>query len=110
MAVESTMVPLGTLMPEFVLTDLSGHQVQSTDLAGTPALVMFLCNHCPYVRHAETRLGEMLHEFADLPAVGICSNDAVAYPDDAPERHALAHEPVPEPHRPSMGCSIKWRA
>jgi len=70
MAVGSTMVPLGTLMPEFVLTDVSGHQVESTDLAGTPALVMFLCNHCPYVRHAETRLGEMLHEFADLSGGG----------------------------------------
>jgi peroxiredoxin len=180
MAVESTMVPLGTSMPEFVLADVNGHQVESMDLAGTPALVMFLCNHCPYVRHVETRLAEVLHEFADLPAVGICPNDAVAYPDDAPERlaeqarragwrfpylvdttqevgrsfgaactpdfflydahgrlayrgafdastpgnrvpvtgdlltaairHALAHEPVPEPHRPSIGCSIKWRA
>ena len=82
------MVPLGTSMPEFVLTDVNGHQVEGTNLAGTPALVMFLCNHCPYVRHVETRLGEVLHEFADLPAVGICSNDAVAYPDDAPERLA----------------------
>jgi peroxiredoxin len=179
MAVQSTMVPLGTSMPEFALTDVHGHEVESTDLAGTPALVMFLCNHCPYVRHVETRLGEVLHEFADLPAVGICSNDAVGYPDDAPEwlaeqalradwrfpylvdttqdvgrsfgaactpdfflydahcrlayrgafdgstpgnsvpvtgdlltaaiRHVLAQEPVPEPHRPSMGCSIKWR-
>ena len=174
------MVPPGTSMPEFVLADVNGRQVESTDLAGTPALVMFLCNHCPYVRHVETRLGEVLHEFADLPAVGICSNDAVGYPDDAPERlaeqarradwrfpylvdttqevgrlfgaactpdfflydangrlayrgafdvstpgnrvpvtgdlltaairHVLALEPVPEPHRPSMGCSIKWRA
>jgi hypothetical protein len=125
------------------------------------------------------RLGEVLHEFADLAAVGICSNDAAGYPDDAPERlseqarragwrfsylvdtsqevgrafeaactpdfflydadgrlacrgafdastpgngipvtgdllsaairHVLAKESVPEPHRPSMGCSIKWR-
>lgn len=180
MAVESTMVPLGTPMPEFVLSDLNGDLVGSAALTGEPALVMFLCNHCPYVRHIEARLGEVLHEFASLSAVGICSNDAVGYPDDAPERLAgqarradwrfpylvdtsqevarsfraactpdfflydadgrlayrgafdastpgnripvtgdllsaairrvLAHEPVPEPHQPSMGCSIKWRA
>ena len=82
------MVPLGTSMPDFVLADLNGHQVESADLVGAPVLVMFLCNHCPYVRHIETRLGEVLHEFADLPAVGICSNDAVGYRDDAPDRLA----------------------
>jgi cytochrome oxidase Cu insertion factor (SCO1/SenC/PrrC family) len=47
MAVESTMVPLGTSLPEFVLSDVNGDQVESTELTGRPALVMFLCNHCP---------------------------------------------------------------
>jgi cytochrome oxidase Cu insertion factor (SCO1/SenC/PrrC family) len=47
MAVESTMVPLGTSLPEFVLSDVNGDQVESTELTGRPALVLFLCNHCP---------------------------------------------------------------
>jgi peroxiredoxin len=82
------MVPLGTSMPLFVLSAVNGDLVESAALTGEPALVMFLCNHCPYVRHIEARLGEVLHEFANLLAVGICSNDAVGYPDDALERLA----------------------
>lgn len=179
-AVTSAMVPLGTPAPDFALPDLTGVTVHRDDLAAAPALlVAFLCNHCPYVRHIEAKLGEVLAARPDLECVGICTNDADAYPDDRPERLAeqrqragwtfrylldtdqsvgrafnaactpdfflydgdrklayrgafdgstpgngvavtgslladaidlvLSGQPVPEPHRPAMGCSIKWR-
>lgn len=174
------MVPLGTPAPDFALEDVTGTTVRLGELADASALlVAFLCNHCPYVRHIETALGEVLAGYPSLAVVGICTNDADAYPDDRPDRlaeqarragwrfpylidadqrvgraynaactpdfflydaqrrlayrgafdestpgngkpvtgtdlraaieHVLAKEPVPEPHRPSMGCSIKWR-
>lgn len=175
------MVPLGTPAVDFALPDVSGHTVRLDDFAAAPAvLVAFLCNHCPYVRHIETEFGRLLAQHPSLAVVGICTNDADAYPEDRPERladqarraswnfpylvdgdqtvglaysaactpdfflydverklayrgafdestpgngrpvtgallgaailHVLAGEPVPEPHRPSMGCSIKWRS
>ena len=180
MAVASTMVPLGTSLPDFALPDLDGAVVSSGDLAGRPLLVAFLCNHCPYVRHVETGLAALLARHPDLAVVGICCNDAAAYPDDdvpglrdqvrragwtfpylvdtsqdvgrafnaacTPDyflydatgrlayrgamdastpgngipvtgdlleeaiRLVPAGRLVPEPHRPSMGCSIKWRS
>lgn len=182
MAVTSSMVPLGTPAPPFTLPSVDGRKVSLEDLAGTPALlVAFLCNHCPYVRHVESRLGTTLSAYtgSGLAVAGICTNDAESYPDDRPDRLAeqaeragwtfpylvdatqevgraygavctpdfflydadrtlayrgafdgstpgnevpvtgdlvrdaiervLAGEPVPEPHKPSMGCSIKWR-
>ena len=172
------MVPLGSVAPDFALPDLTGGTVRRADLSG-PFLVAFLCNHCPYVQHVEDALGRVLAEREGLTVVGVCTNDAQAYPDDAPEHLAeqaaragwtfpylvdtdqqvgrayqavctpdfflydaagrlayrgafddstpgngrpvtgalladaidrvLRGEPVPEPHRPSMGCSIKWR-
>lgn len=181
MAVDSLMVPLGTTAPDFDLPTVQGDRIALADIDTTVLVVMFLCNHCPYVRHVERGLGELTAEFTgrDVTFVGICSNDAEGYPDDAPgplaeqarragwdfpyavdedqtvgrryqaactpdffvygpERtlayrgamddstpgndrpvtgqllrraieHVLAGEDVPEPHTPSMGCSIKWR-
>ena len=174
------MVPLGALAPGFTLPDTSGTMTGLDDFAAAPALlVAFLCNHCPYVRHIETALSALLSRYPDLAVVGICTNDADAYPDDRPHELArqarragwdfpylvdagqkagrayraactpdfflydsarrlayrgafdhstpgngkpvtgellraaiddvLAGRSVPEPHRPSMGCSIKWR-
>ena len=174
------MVPIGTPAPDFALSDLTGATVRRDDLSAAPALlVAFLCNHCPYVRHVETALGKLLSGYPDLAVVGVCTNDAEAYPEDAPPHLAaqveragwtfpylididqsvgrayqaactpdfflydrqgrlayrgamddstpgngrpvtaedlrvaietvLAGRAVPEPHRPSMGCSIKWR-
>jgi peroxiredoxin len=175
------MVPLGTPAPDFALDDVNGRTVRLDDFAAVPALlVAFLCNHCPYVRHVEIQLGRVLARYPNVAVVGICTNDADAYPEDRPERLAdqarraswtfpylvdkdqsvgraysaactpdfflydahrqlayrgafdestpgngkpvtgallnqaisqvLAGETVPEPHRPSMGCSIKWRS
>ncbi len=181
MAVDSLMVPLGTPAPDFDLPTAQGGRVALADLDATAVVVMFLCNHCPYVRHVEAGLAALVDEMAehDVAFVGVCSNDAEAYPDDAPRglveqasragwtfpyavdedqsvgrayraactpdffvygpdrtlayrgamddaspgndrpvtgeflraaiEHVLAGEDVPEPHTPSMGCSIKWR-
>lgn len=86
MAVNSFMVPLGSPAPQFALPSLDGQMVQSDGLAaGQPLLVMFLCNHCPYVRHIERELGLLVSEYAgDAGAVAICSNDVDNYPDDGP--------------------------
>ncbi|HKQ62669.1 MAG TPA: thioredoxin family protein [Candidatus Polarisedimenticolaceae bacterium] len=83
----STMLELGTLAPPFALADTRGNTVTLDEFAGSPALlVMFLCAHCPYVKHVETELGRLCAEYArkGVACVGICSNDADAYPDDAP--------------------------
>lgn len=179
MAVSSEMVPLGTPMPPFALPDLAGTTIRSADLAGAPVLVAFVCNHCPYVKHVEDVLGAVAARHPEVSVVAVCTNDAAAYPDDAPEHLAeqarragwafpylvdeaqevgrafgaactpdfflyaadgtlayrgamdgstpangvpvtgelledamvrvAAGQPVPEPHRPSLGCSIKWR-
>ena len=181
MAASSLMVPLGTPAHDFELPSFDGTTVKLADLDGRALLVMFLCNHCPYVRHVERRLGEVVADYAarDLAAVAINSNDLDAYPEDGPAGMAeqarragfgfpylldegqqvaadyramctpdlfvydadrrLAYrgafddstprngqpvtgallrgaldlvvegQPVPEPHRPSMGCSLKWK-
>jgi thiol-disulfide isomerase/thioredoxin len=80
------MVPLGTPAPPFALPSLDGQLIRSDGfVAGRPLLVMFLCNHCPYVRHIERQLGALVSEYADeVDAVAICSNDIDNYPDDGP--------------------------
>ena len=181
MAVPSFMVPLGTPAADFALPSVAGGEVKLADLTGDALLVVFLSNHCPYVRHIESALAATVAEYADrgLAAVAVCSNDAVAYPDDgkpglseqveragftfpylldesqevarayraactpdfflydrqrrlayrgafdastpgngvpvtgdllrAAIEHMLRGEAVPEPHRPSLGCSLKWK-
>ncbi len=87
MAVNSFMVPLGTPAPPFALPSLDGQTVASADLdLGRPLLVMFLSNHCPYVRHIERELGSLVAEYSerDVAAVAICSNDIETYPADGP--------------------------
>ena len=176
------MVPLGTPLPNQTLSDTDYVKHNLHDLRGKGVLVVvFAANHCPYVRHLESALGNLARDFADTAAnfVAICSNDPGAYPDDdlaglteqktracwdfpylidsnqnvardfgavctpdffvydienqlayrgafdssSPKnglpltgddlREAinlvLADHPVPEPQRPSMGCSIKWQ-
>lgn len=182
MAVESRQIPLGTPAPDFALPSVSGQTVRLADLTGPALLVAFVCNHCPYVKHVESELGQLVETYAKqgLSAVAICSNDADAYPDDQPDvlraqaeragwtfpylvdetqqvgkaygaectpdlfvfdaDRGLAYHgamdastpgnnlpvtgellrgaldlvldgmSVPEPHRPAMGCSIKWKS
>jgi peroxiredoxin len=88
----STMLPLGTKAPSFSLPDTSGKQVTLDDYRGKPALlVMYLCNHCPFVKHIRAGLAQLVKEYQahGIAAVGISSNDVVGYPDDSPEKMAI---------------------
>lgn len=89
-ATESTMLALGTACPDFHLPDPSGKVHARDDFASAPALVvMFLCNHCPYVKHVQAGLVTFARDYADKVAiVAISSNDVAAYPEDAPPRMA----------------------
>lgn len=181
MAEHSVLVPLGTPMPGFALPDLTGAVVAGDRQQAPVLVVVFLCNHCPYVRHIEACLGAWAGEAEPrgVQVIGVASNDVSRYPDDdgpgmleqvtragwhfpyltdtsqevarafhaactpdffvyGPDRRlayrgafdratpgnsepvdgslltdavdrVLRGEPVPEPHRASLGCSIKWR-
>ena len=83
----STMLPLGTTAPDFRLPDTNGKLVSLADFTGQPALlVMFLCNHCPYVKHVRAGLAILGRDYAPrgVGIVGISSNDATNYPEDGP--------------------------
>lgn len=93
----STMVPLGSPMPRFALPDVvQGREVRSEDLQGAAAtLVMFICNHCPYVVHVRDAFKALQEDFGPrgLKIVAINSNDLQNYPQDGPEHmKALAEE------------------
>ncbi len=85
----STMLALGTVMPAFVLPDaISGRALRSSDLEGRRGtLVMFLCNHCPFVKHVLPELKRLSDDYGPkgVGIVAINSNDIAAHPDDAPE-------------------------
>lgn len=84
----STMLELGTPAPDFSLPDVvSGRTISLRQFAGMRGLlVMFLCSHCPFVKHVEQELARIGHDYAvnGLGIVAISSNDATAYPEDAP--------------------------
>ena len=85
---ESTMLELGTTAPDFALTDVvSGKTIARDDLRDKNALlVMFICTHCPFVKHIQTSLGEFGKDYANKPIaiVAICSNDIAESPSDNP--------------------------
>jgi len=85
----STMLPLGTQAPDFSLVNVDGRVVSLADFKGKPALlVIFLCNHCPYVKHVAEVLARFTGEYIDkgVAVVGISSNDVPNYPADSPEQ------------------------
>lgn len=84
----STMQPLGTAAPEFALPNIDGSTVSLADFAGRPLLVMFMCNHCPFVVHLADVLADFTREYAEkgLAIVGISSNDVTTHPDDSPAK------------------------
>lgn len=84
---ESKMLELGTTAPDFALPDVvTGKTVRLDDFRGQNGLlVMFICTHCPYVKHIEKGLAQLGADYAGkLGIVAIGSNDAVSYPDDSP--------------------------
>ena len=85
----STMLPLGTLAPNFRLLDTEKQWVSRDDFRGKRALlVMFICNHCHFVKHVAGELAQLGRDYLPkgVGIVAINANDAVAYPDDAPPR------------------------
>ena len=87
----STMLDLGTPVPAFSLPAAGdGGTVSLSDYSGKPLLVMFICNHCPFVKHLRSALAEFGEEYQSkgLAIVAISSNDADAYPDDGFEKMA----------------------
>ncbi len=87
----STMLPLGTPLPKFELPDtVSGRRVATSEFAGRPLVVAFICNHCPFVKHIRSGL-VALAEYCrseSVALVAISSNDAENYPEDAPDKMA----------------------
>ena len=86
----STMLELGTQAPDFSLSDTDGSTVSRSDFANQPLVVMFICNHCPYVKHVAKSIAEIAREYQSkgVAFVAIQSNDADAYPDDGPDEMA----------------------
>jgi len=85
------MLALGTAAPDFRLPDTNGKTVALADFASAPALVvMFICNHCPYVRHIRSGLAEFGREYQKRGAaiVAISANDIETHPEDSPARMA----------------------
>ena len=83
------MLALGTTAPGFRLADTTGKIVSLEDFMGAPAtLVMFICNHCPYVVHLRSALAKFALEYQmkGVAIIGINSNDAEKYPADSPEK------------------------
>ncbi|HMP81555.1 MAG TPA: thioredoxin family protein [Verrucomicrobiota bacterium] len=86
---ESTMLPLGTAAPDFKLPDTDGKLVSPADFNGKPALlVMFICNHCPFVKHIRDGLAQLGRDYIPRGAaiVAISSNDVANHPEDSPAR------------------------
>jgi len=90
-AANSMMMPLGTKAPEFNLPDTEGRMVSIAGFKKSPALlVVFMCNHCPYVKQIREDLAQLAREYQPrgLAMVGISSNDVVRYPQDSPAKMA----------------------
>jgi peroxiredoxin len=89
----STMLPLGTPAPDFSLVNVDGRTVCLRDFADAPVLlVVFMCNHCPYVIHVAPELARLAAEYQSqgVAVVGVNSNDISTHPQDSPEQ--MVHE------------------
>lgn len=88
----SAMVALESPAADFTLPDTDGKRVHFAEFAkGRPALLMFICNHCPFVKHVRTELAAIGEEYANkgVAVIAINANDAENYPEDSPEKMKL---------------------
>jgi len=93
----SQMLPLGTSAPDFNLPDTEGNTVSLGDFSEAPALlVIFMCNHCPFVKHILNGMVELIKDYQakGIAVVGINSNDVANFPDDRPEMMATVAREV----------------
>lgn len=95
-ATPSAMTDLGTPAPDFSLMDtVSGKKISLQDLrSGKATVIMFICNHCPFVKHINKELVKLAQDYIPkgISFIAVSSNDIVKYPDDAPDKmkeHAL---------------------
>jgi thiol-disulfide isomerase/thioredoxin len=86
----SNMLPLGTVAPAFTLPDTVSGKIVSLDelKSNTATVIMFICNHCPFVKHLQNHLSHFAKEYRarGISFIAINANDAIEYPEDAPER------------------------
>ena len=93
----STMLELGTKAPDFSLPDTDGTIVSLADFADRKALlVIFMCNHCPFVIHVREELAKLVRKYQakGVGVVGISANDVANYPDDSPQNMAIEKKKV----------------
>ena len=91
----STMLPLGSPAPDFSLPNVDGQKLSLSDFRGKPGLlVVFMCNHCPFVIHLRSHLAQFAKDYTakGLAIVGISSNDVTEYPQDGPELMKAEHQ------------------
>ncbi len=95
-ATNSTMMPLATIAPDFNLPDtMSGRNISLQELKGeTGTLVLFICNHCPYVIHVKDQLIAIAQQYVaqGVNTIAISSNDINNYPQDAPDKMKILME------------------
>lgn len=113
----STMLRLGTTAPDFKLPDTDGKTVALTDFKDKSALlVLFICNHCPYVKHIRAGLAELARDYKSrsVAIVAINSNDVANYPDDSPakmkEEVRTAHYTFPYLYDETQAVAKAYRA
>lgn len=86
----SNMIPLGTTAPDFTLPDtVSGKNMSLSELKSDKAtVIMFICNHCPYVKHVNPEITRLAHDYElkGVKFIAISSNDVASHPDDAPDK------------------------
>ncbi|MCG8372978.1 MAG: thioredoxin family protein [Balneolales bacterium] len=103
-AVESTMLPLGTPAPNFKLPIVTGGtlELHSYSKNSKGVVIMFICNHCPYVKHVNSKLVEVANQYIQhgISFIGISSNDVDKYPDDSPGKmiEVVREEGYPFPY------------
>lgn len=110
----STMVSLGSIAPDFELPDpRNGQTIALSDLACDKGLlVMFICNHCPFVKHVEPGLIQLARDYAGkgIDIVAISANDVVSHPDDSPEKMAKKGYSFPYLHDESQAVAKAYDA
>ncbi len=84
----SNMLELGTMAPDFSLPNTEGEITRKSDFSNRSLVVMFICNHCPFVKHISEGLAQLSRDYAHKPIgiVAINSNDVKNYPADSPEK------------------------
>ena len=113
----STMLPLGTVAPQFSLPNVDGKLVSLDDFKTSKGLVViFMCNHCPFVKHLRDGLAKFGHDYLakGVAIVGISSNDVVSHPDDSPakmiEEHKSAGYPFPYLYDATQQVAVAYKA